>query len=154
MVTDNNGITDVEGLEIHPRNGGPTRRSPYFLRGDRARGDRATAAVGPGVRQGSGGRGGGVQAQPQQRDGRSGSDFNQGVLHALGALVTQIIPQMQHPIRELQTQMLQLTTHIAENQRNMAAMGDQHQRTLNLIVSLESRVARLERQIRASEEDE
>ncbi len=114
------------------------------MRGDRARGDRATAAVGPGVRGGrrefggSGGRGGGVQAQPQQRDGRSGSDDgNQEVWIALGA----IMPPLLHSIRELQT--------------NVATIGDQHQRTLlNLIVSLESRVARLERQIRASEEDE
>ena len=115
---------------------------------------------GPGVRggrreSGSGGRGGGVQAQPQQRDGRSGSDEgNQEVWHVLGALVQIVIPQMQHSIRQLATNITQMTTHIAENQRNMAAMGDQHQRTLNLIVSLESRVARLERQIRASEEDE
>ena len=103
----------------------------------------------------SGGQGGGVQAQPQQRDGRSGSDEgNQEVWHVLGALVQIVIPQMQHSIRQLATNITQMTTHIAENQRNMAAMGDQHQRTLNLIVSLESRVARLERQIRASEEDE
>jgi hypothetical protein len=49
------------------------------------------------------------------------------------------------------SQMAHSISQMTEIQRNMVA---QHQRTLNCIVGLESRVAWLERQIRASEEDE
>ncbi len=90
------------------------------MRGDRARGDRATAAVGPGVRggrRGSGGRGGGVQAQPPRRP-TIVSDLPQiwqavgGLSQAVGGLVVNG-QQTNHQISGLTTQVSTLTTQVS-----------------------------------------
>ncbi len=86
----------------------------------------ATVAVGPGVRggrRGSGGRGGGVQAQPPQRDGRSGSDVNQ-VWHAMMQMMTTQISQM---LRDI---IVNFSTQMSDIWGAIMAMGEQHARHL------------------------
>jgi len=126
MVTDNDGITDIRGLEIHRRDEGTSQRNPFqrHLRGDRARGDRATAAVEPGVRRGgrrgSGGRGGGVQAQPPQRDGRSGSDGNDG--NPNSSTLTDQINQLKQLIVQLTNELGQVSGRVAWLERQVEAL--------------------------------